>query len=100
MPMKNYKIAVLDDYQNVALESADWSVLRDRAEITVFQNHLADPDALIERLQPFDVICVMRERTQLPRNVIERSEEHTSELQSLAYLVCRLLLEKKNNNAT
>src|SRR5687767_16016976 len=28
--------------------------------------------------------------------VVERSEEHTSELQSLAYLVCRLLLEKKN----
>src|SRR2546425_4969280 len=27
-----------------------------------------------------------------------RSEEHTSELQSLAYLVCRLLLEKKKNN--
>jgi hypothetical protein len=50
MPMKKYKIAVLDDYQNVALESADWSVLRDRAEITVFQSHLADPDAVIERL--------------------------------------------------
>src|SRR2546425_8765398 len=30
--------------------------------------------------------------------VLERSEEHTSELQSLAYLVCRLLLEKKKNN--
>src|SRR5687767_15367172 len=30
---------------------------------------------------------------------IDRSEEHTSELQSLAYLVCRLLLEKKNNTA-
>src|SRR2546423_5479297 len=29
-----------------------------------------------------------------------RSEEHTSELQSLAYLVCRLLLEKKKNNNT
>src|SRR2546425_2145173 len=28
-------------------------------------------------------------------DVVERSEEHTSELQSLAYLVCRLLLEKK-----
>jgi phosphoglycerate dehydrogenase-like enzyme len=70
--MKKYKIAVLDDYQNVALASADWSVLRDRAEITVFQNHLADPDAVIERLQPFDVVCVMRERTPLPRNVIER----------------------------
>ena len=45
--MKKYKIAVLDDYQNVAVESADWSVLRDRADISVFQDHLADPDALI-----------------------------------------------------
>ena len=70
--MKKYKIAVLDDYQNVALESADWSVLRDRADITVFHDHLAHPDAVIERLLPFDVVCVMRERTPLPRNVIER----------------------------
>jgi phosphoglycerate dehydrogenase-like enzyme len=71
-PMKRYKIAVLDDYQNVAFESADWSVLRDRADIAVFQDHLADQDAVIERLLPFDVVCVMRERTPLPRNVIER----------------------------
>jgi phosphoglycerate dehydrogenase-like enzyme len=70
--MKKYKIAVLDDYQNVALESADWSVLRDRADIAVFQDHLADPDAVIERLLPFDIVCAMRERTPLPRNVIER----------------------------
>jgi phosphoglycerate dehydrogenase-like enzyme len=70
--MKRYKIAVLDDYQNVALESADWSVLYDQADITVFQNHLADTDALINRLVPFDVICLMRERTPLPRHVIER----------------------------
>src|SRR5438477_12750345 len=70
--MNKYKIAVLDDYQSVALESADWSVLRNRASITVFQNHLADSDAVIERLLPFDVVCVMRERTPLPRNVIER----------------------------
>src|SRR5436190_7710273 len=70
--MKKYKIAVLDDYQNVALESADWSILRDRASITVFQNHLADPDAVIERLLPFDVVCAMRERTPLSRDVIER----------------------------
>src|SRR3989441_9125441 len=33
-------------------------------------------------------------------NRIDRSEEHTSELQSLAYLVCRLLLEKKKTNIT
>src|SRR5258706_4971540 len=70
--MKRYKIAILDDYQNVALESADWSALRDRADMAVFQDHLADPDAVIERLLPFDVVCVMRERTTLPRNVIER----------------------------
>jgi len=70
--MKKYKIAVLDDYQNVALENADWSVLDDRADITVFQDHLADPDAVFERLLPFDALCVMRERTPLPRNVLER----------------------------
>ena len=70
--MKKYKIAVLDDYQNVALQSTDWSVLRDRADITVFQDHLADADALVERLLPFDVVCVMRERTPLPRRVLER----------------------------
>jgi phosphoglycerate dehydrogenase-like enzyme len=70
--MKKYKIAVLDDYQDAALASADWSSLRDRADIAVFQDHLADPDAVIERLLPFDVVCVMRERTPLPRSAIER----------------------------
>src|ERR1700723_1482173 len=70
--MNNFKIAILDDYQNVALKSADWSVLRDRADIAVFQDHLADPDAMVERLLPFDVVCVMRERSPLPRNIIER----------------------------
>jgi phosphoglycerate dehydrogenase-like enzyme len=70
--MKTYKIAVLDDYQNAALESADWSVLGQRADLTVFKDHLADPEAVIERLLPFDVICVMRERSPLPRNIIER----------------------------
>jgi len=70
--MKKYQVAVLDDYQNVALESADWSVLRDRADISVFRTHLGEPEALIERLLPFDVVCVMRERTPLLRNVIER----------------------------
>ena len=66
------KIAILDDYQNVALAMADWSPVAGRAEITVFNDHVADPDAVVERLLPFDVICVMRERTPLPRQVIER----------------------------
>jgi phosphoglycerate dehydrogenase-like enzyme len=72
MHMKTYKVAVLDDYQNAALDSADWAALGHRAEITVFEDHLADPEAVIERLLPFDVICVMRERSPLPRNIIER----------------------------
>jgi phosphoglycerate dehydrogenase-like enzyme len=70
--MKKYRIAVLDDYQGVALESADWSVLRDRADLAVFRDHLTDPDAVTERLLPFDILCVMRERTPLPRSIIER----------------------------
>jgi phosphoglycerate dehydrogenase-like enzyme len=66
------RIAVLDDYQNVSLEMADWSPLAGRAEITVFNDHLFNFDDIVERLLPFDVICVMRERTPLPRSLIER----------------------------
>ena len=51
---------------------ADWTRLDGRATITVFNDHLADPDRIVERLLPFDVVCVMRERTPLPRAVIER----------------------------
>jgi len=65
------KIAILDDYQNVALKMADWSALSGRAEITVFNDHVRDPSALVERLLPFDVVCVMRERTPLPREVLQ-----------------------------
>jgi len=65
------KIAILDDYQNVALKMADWSALSGRAEITVFNDHVADPSAVVERLLPFDVVCVMRERTPLPREVLQ-----------------------------
>src|SRR5258708_4550259 len=66
------RVAILDDYQNVALSMADWSDVAARAEITMFNDHLADPDAVVERLAPFDVVCVMRERTPLSRDVIER----------------------------
>jgi phosphoglycerate dehydrogenase-like enzyme len=66
------KIAILDDYQNVALKMSDWSLLEKRAEIVVFNDHIADPEALVERLAPFDILCVMRERTPLPRQVLER----------------------------
>jgi phosphoglycerate dehydrogenase-like enzyme len=65
------KVAVLDDYQSVALSMADWSPLENLADITVFNAHVADVGNLIQRLRPFDVVCVMRERTPLHRVVIE-----------------------------
>src|SRR5258708_15736222 len=67
-----FRIAVLDDYQDVALLLADWSVLHARATVTVFNDHLADSDAVVERLQRFDIVCVMRERTPMTRSIIER----------------------------
>jgi phosphoglycerate dehydrogenase-like enzyme len=66
------KVAVLDDYQNCALHMADWSPLDGRAEITVFSDHVAGLAAVVERLKPFDVVSVMRERTPLTREVIEQ----------------------------
>jgi phosphoglycerate dehydrogenase-like enzyme len=67
-----FKIAILDDYQNVARTMADWSILDGRAAITVFNDHLADADAVVARLQPFEIVCVMRERTPMTRDIIER----------------------------
>ena len=74
MPSKQerFRIAVLDDYQDVALSLADWSVLDERATVTVFNDHLADSDAVVERLLPFDIVCVMRERTPMTRATLER----------------------------
>ena len=65
------KIAILDDYQNVALTMADWSVVPDEHEIVVFDDHLADIEQVADRLKDFDIICIMRERTPLPRQLIE-----------------------------
>jgi phosphoglycerate dehydrogenase-like enzyme len=69
---KLVQIAVLDDYQGVALQSADWSPLTDKAEITVFRDHLSNPTAVVERLKPFEVVCAMRERTPLTREILEQ----------------------------
>jgi len=66
------KVAILDDYQKVALQLADWSGVSRQAEIIVFNDHLADPSAVVERLRPFEVVCVMRERTPLPREILQQ----------------------------
>lgn len=66
------KLAILDDYQNAALGSADWSALGD-TEITVFDKHLGwDEDKIAEALAPFDVLVCMRERTRFPASQIDK----------------------------
>ena len=66
------KVAVLDDYQGVALQMADWSVLAPECRIEVFRDHLTDLDALAERLRDFAIVTCMRERTPFGRDLLER----------------------------
>ena len=66
------RIAVLDDYQNVALKMAPWERLAGKCEVTVFSDHLDDEDAIVQRLAPFDAVMVMRERTPVTRRLLER----------------------------
>jgi phosphoglycerate dehydrogenase-like enzyme len=70
--MEIIHIAVLDDYQQVALSYADWSAVQERAQLSVFHDHIADEKALVNRLAPFQVICVMRERTPLTRDILSQ----------------------------
>jgi phosphoglycerate dehydrogenase-like enzyme len=66
------RIAVLDDYQSVAAEFTDWSQVPGGTEVVEFHDSVTDEDALAARLEPFDVVVAMRERTPLPRAVLER----------------------------
>ncbi len=65
------RIAIFDDYQNVALELADWSPVTERATVTVFNDHLSEAKDIVDRLRDFDAVCVMRERTPLTRDILE-----------------------------
>jgi phosphoglycerate dehydrogenase-like enzyme len=67
------RIAILDDYQNVATSLADWDSLA--AEVVVFTRPFADADEAVESLAGFDVLVAMRERTPFPADVLERLPE-------------------------
>ncbi|OMF61924.1 D-2-hydroxyacid dehydrogenase family protein [Paenibacillus sp. FSL R5-0766] len=66
------RCAVLDDYQNVALTSADWSPLMDQVEIQTFNNYMGSEEKVIQELQDFDIVVLMRERTPFPEKVISQ----------------------------
>src|ERR1700722_20506406 len=65
------RVAVLDDYQRVALRLGDWTSLDD-AEVIAFDQHISDEEALVAALTDVDVVVAMRERTALPASVVER----------------------------
>jgi len=70
--MNQPQIVILDDYQQVAFQFADWTPVKEKSQVTVFSDHLSDETALVKRLQPFQVLCVMRERTPLNRSILSQ----------------------------
>jgi phosphoglycerate dehydrogenase-like enzyme len=70
MPL--FRLALLDDYQNVALRMAEWHRLAGRVAVDAIHEHIVDPDRLAERLRPYDAVMLMRERTKFPRALFER----------------------------
>ena len=66
------RVAVLDDYQDVARKMTDWSVLPADVEVEVFRDHLTDQAAVAKRLKDFDIVMAMRERTPFPRTLLEQ----------------------------
>ncbi|KAK9495535.1 D-isomer specific 2-hydroxyacid dehydrogenase [Lipomyces doorenjongii] len=67
------KLAILDDYQAVALKIADWTPVIDAGvDITVFNDTIQDEDALVTRLEPFTILCIMRERTPFSESLLRR----------------------------
>ncbi|NWD44241.1 D-2-hydroxyacid dehydrogenase family protein [Pseudomonas yamanorum] len=65
------QIAVIDDWQNVASGVVDWSVLASVGQVHFLHDYPADTATLIERLQGFEVICVMRERTTFDQALLQ-----------------------------
>lgn len=66
------RVAVLDDYQHVAMVSADWTQLPSDVTVTCFHDHEPDPARLGEMLKGYEIVCIMRERTPITRAVFER----------------------------
>src|SRR6185503_1533153 len=66
------RIAVLDDYQGVAREMADWASLGTDCEVVYFREHFSTLEVLEEKLSPFEVVVAMRERTPFPRELLEK----------------------------
>jgi len=71
-PTVRAQVAILDDYQGVALTSANWALLQDHVDIDVFRDTLTDEDDLVQRLSKYEIICAMRERTKFSPSLLDR----------------------------
>jgi D-3-phosphoglycerate dehydrogenase len=70
---QTHKLALLDDYQKVAMRMADWDRLKKRGvEITVFHEPFSSVEDAAAKLAPFDMLGLLRERTAFPRALIEK----------------------------
>ncbi|MGW1893018.1 D-2-hydroxyacid dehydrogenase family protein [Streptomyces sp. NPDC002004] len=67
-----YRCAVLDDFQNAAMVSADWSPLADQVEVVTFSEHFGTEDELAAALADFDVVVTLRERVPFPGSLLAR----------------------------
>jgi hypothetical protein len=87
--MAPLRLAILDDYQRVALSSADWASVQAKIQIDVFEDTLLDEDRLAERLKPYAIVrpfypqeklwiltlpkvCTMRERTKISASLLDK----------------------------
>ncbi|MCY1355154.1 Glycerate dehydrogenase [compost metagenome] len=66
------QIAVIDDWQDVARNVVDWSALDSVGEVSFLHDYPTDTSSLAERLDGFEVICVMRERTRFDEDLLRR----------------------------
>jgi len=66
------RLAIIDDFENVALKLADWDSLGPQIKIDVFRDNIKEEGALANRLRPYDILVIMRERTRFPRSLIEK----------------------------
>ncbi|MGO2367363.1 D-2-hydroxyacid dehydrogenase family protein [Serratia grimesii] len=66
------KCAILDDYQQVALNMADWSAIADRVEVFAINQHFTDEAELAVHLQDCDILVIMRERTPMTATLLAR----------------------------
>ena len=67
--MMRLRCAILDDYLKLALNSADWSTIKDRVDLTVFEKPFASEGEAAKALKDFEIILAMRERTPFPRSL-------------------------------